>query len=312
MRPLVTAVVPSYNHARYVGATIESLLRQTRPPDELLVVDDGSQDGTIEVLRSFGDRIAWTTGPNRGVGATYNEGIARARGEILAFVESDDLVEPTYLEETLAHLERHPALAWISTARRIIDEQGRPTGRMEGKRSGDLEFTTESLLRWDLGFCATPVVRRDALLAVGPYDTSSYAADVDMSLRFSLHHRMGYLERPLYLYRRHAENASGSGLRNVELVLEALDRFSAAHPGWAREHDLLVRAARSKYQGMIAAMIFEHRLQARYPEAYDRLRDAVRGDPHALKHRRRYAVARVLGPRAYGSWRRFRERNRHR
>ena len=312
MSPRVTAVVPSYNHAPWVGATLESLLAQTRPPDELLVVDDGSQDGTIDVLRSFGDRITWTTGPNRGVGATYNQGVERATGEILAFVESDDLVEPTYLEETLVYLASNPELAWVTTGRRVIDEQGRPTGRMEGKRSDDAEFTTESLLRRDLGFCATPVVRRDALLAVGPYDTSSYAADVDMSLRFSLHHRMGYLDRPLYLYRRHARNASGSGLRNVELVLEALDRFAAAHPDWARDHDLLIRAARSRYQGMIAAMIFEHRLQARYGEAYDRLRDAVRGDPGTLRHRRRYAVARMLGPRAYGTWRRFRERNRQR
>lgn len=98
MVPLVSIVIPCYNAEQYVGEAIASALDQTYPNKEVIVIDDGSTDGSLEVIRSFGDRIRWETGPNRGGCAARNRGIELARGEIIQFLDADDLLYPAKLE----------------------------------------------------------------------------------------------------------------------------------------------------------------------------------------------------------------------
>src|SRR4051812_26283844 len=86
----VSIVIPTYNRAALVGRAIESALRAASPGDEILVVDDGSTDGTEAALASFRDRIRFITAPHRGAGATRNRGIAEAGGDLIAFLDSDD------------------------------------------------------------------------------------------------------------------------------------------------------------------------------------------------------------------------------
>jgi len=91
-KPLVSIIIPCYNAEAYVGEAIESALGQTYPNVAVIVIDDGSTDGSLEVIRGFGSRVRWGTGPNRGGGAARNQGLALARGELVQFLDADDLL----------------------------------------------------------------------------------------------------------------------------------------------------------------------------------------------------------------------------
>lgn len=303
----IAVVVPSYQHVRWVGEAVESALSQTRPPDDVVVVDDGSTDGTLEVLRGFGSRIRVLENARGGIGSTYNMGVAAVKSDLVAFLESDDAFEPTYLEETGAFLEGNRETHWVSTARLLIDASGAPTGEISRRRLHGAEFTFEGFLSSELGASSTPVVRRAALLEVGPYGTDSYAADTDMALRFSLTHRMGYLDRPLYRYRRHGKNASASLLESVRLNVPILERLlDPPHPALAGR-EAAVRRALAKMLGMQAALAMEAGAGAGREDVLPLLRRAAALHP-SPKHLRRLALVSLLGPRAYGAWRRVRAR----
>ena len=301
----IAVVVPCYQHVRWVGEAVESALSQTRPPDEVVVVDDGSTDGTLDVLAGFGSRIRVLHGGRGGIGETYNKGIAATTCELVAFLESDDALERTYLEETGDFLERKREISWVSTARLIVDADSAPTGEVSRRRYLDAgaEFTFEGFLSGELGASSTPVVRRAALLDTGLYSTESYAADTDMALRFSLKHRMGYLDRPLYRYRKHGANVSRSLLESVRLNVPILERLLAG-PGLGARREALVKRALAKMLGMQAALAMEEG-RAERAEVLPLLKRAASLHPSA-KHLRRLALVSAFGPRAYGAWRRAR------
>jgi glycosyltransferase involved in cell wall biosynthesis len=307
----LAVVLPSYQHARWVGEAVESALAQTRRPDEVVVVDDGSTDGSLDVLRGFGSRIRLLAGGHEGVGAAYNKGVAAVTTDLVAFLESDDALERTYLEEIEDFLEtergRGNTFDWVSTARLIIDADGAPTGEVSRRRYSGSEFTFEEFLRGELGASSTPVVRRAALADVGPWSLDTYAADTDMALRFSLVHRMGYLDRPLYRYRRHGANVSRSLRESVTLNVPVLERLLAPGAGVDGLRRRAVERALAKMLGMRAALTMEEDAGARREEVLALLARAARLHP-SPKHLRRLALATLLGPRAYGALRRARLR----
>ncbi|MGE0375463.1 MAG: glycosyltransferase family 2 protein [Planctomycetaceae bacterium] len=96
-QPLVSIVIPCYNARQYVGEAIESALTQTYPHREVIVIDDGSTDGSVDVLRAFGNQIRWETGPNRGACAARNRGIELSLGKFIQFLDADDLLLPDKL-----------------------------------------------------------------------------------------------------------------------------------------------------------------------------------------------------------------------
>ena len=93
----VSVIISSYNYDRFIGETIESVLAQTRPADEVIVVDDGSTDNSTDVIRSFGSPVTLITQKNQGVCKARNVGAGIAKGEILVFLDSDDLWRPEKL-----------------------------------------------------------------------------------------------------------------------------------------------------------------------------------------------------------------------
>ena len=102
----VSVVVPLFNRADLIGATLANLLRQSLPPHEIIVVDDGSTDGSADVVRSFGNRVLLLAQPNRGPGAARNAGILRASGDFIQFQDSDDLLSLNKIESQVRLLER--------------------------------------------------------------------------------------------------------------------------------------------------------------------------------------------------------------
>ena len=104
----ISVVIPVFNGERYIAAAIDSVLSQTRPADEVIVVDDGSSDSTAAVLLSYGGRITVISQPNRGGADATNQGVAAARGAVLSFLDADDLWTPCkLLPYAISKLRRH-------------------------------------------------------------------------------------------------------------------------------------------------------------------------------------------------------------
>ena len=301
----VTVIVCSCQHGEWVGAAIESALEQTRPADEVLVVDAFSTDATRDVLRGFGPRIRTLLLDRRPVGATYNAGVAAASGDVLAFLESDDAFEPAYLAETLAVLEARPDVDWVSTARLVVDAGGKPTGVVARKRDPAADFSFERFLAGEIGSASTPVVRAAALRAVGPFDEETWAADTDMALRFSLGHGMAYLDRPLYRYRRHGANTSVSHAATVRQVAGVVAKLRRDHAAEIGDRDPLARKTLAKLTGMAEAARMEEDPSVTRAEVLPGLREAVRLHPSSPKHLRRWLLVTLFGPKAVGLTRRL-------
>jgi hypothetical protein len=129
--PLVSIIINNYNYARYLPAAIESALRQTYPHVELLVVDDGSTDGSQEVIRGYGERLLPLFKPNGGQASAFNAGFARCHGDVVIFLDADDVLLPGAAQGVVAAFQANPALAKVHYRMAVIDAAGQPTGALK-------------------------------------------------------------------------------------------------------------------------------------------------------------------------------------
>jgi hypothetical protein len=125
---LVSVVIDNFNYADYLGEAIASALAQTWPHVEVIVVDDGSTDGSRDILASWGERIRPVLQANRGQAAAFNAGVAIARGDIICFLDSDDVWHPEKVARVVAAFERYPDAAWLRHKLRVVDVDKRPQG----------------------------------------------------------------------------------------------------------------------------------------------------------------------------------------
>jgi len=114
-QPLVTAIIPAYNSELFLRDSIGSAISQTWPAIEIIVINDGSEDGTAEVANSYGDRIIYIEQTNQGQGAARNAGLRRATGEFIAFLDADDYWEPDFIKECAEFLQEHPDAVAVLT-----------------------------------------------------------------------------------------------------------------------------------------------------------------------------------------------------
>ncbi len=218
-RYTVSVVIPTYNCATFLSKAIHSAYSQSRPALEVVVVNDGSTDGTLELLERLRSTLpanfVFDSQPNGGEAAARNRGVALARGQYIAFLDADDAWLPDKLERQMQLFERDPALALTFTAYHRIST----AGGSELICLPDWQPTTECALQHLVeGCCITPstvVVRRDALLEVGDFKSLPMGVDWEMWLRLTVAgHRMEYLPQPLTEYYWHGANMS-SDLRKV-------------------------------------------------------------------------------------------------
>jgi glycosyltransferase involved in cell wall biosynthesis len=207
---LVSVVIPAYNAERFVGEAIESVLAQTHPNVECIVVDDGSTDGTAAVARAFGTRVRMVEQANKGVSAARNAGVRAATGSLLAFLDADDRWSPDWLSRMLEALAGARADA-VSCACRLIDAGGAPIGTLRMHPTP----TVESLLTLQgsvapLG--SNMLIERAVLDALGAWDERLLMSQ-DWELLFRLvasERALAYLDEPLTDYRRHPGSLSTS------------------------------------------------------------------------------------------------------
>jgi glycosyltransferase involved in cell wall biosynthesis len=211
----VSAVLSNYNSGRFLSEAIESVLSQSYPEVELLVVDDGSTDDSLAVLDRYQDRISSVRQPNRGVAAARNRGIAESRGELVAFLDADDVWLPEKLALQVDLLERSPGVGMVCCELRLVDSSGRSLGTTESDLTGSV-LEELALLRGAgvPGAGSTALIRRDVLDRVGLFDEQlSTSADWDLCRRIACHSRIGIVREALVLYRQH----DGSMHRKVDV-----------------------------------------------------------------------------------------------
>ena len=224
-------VVPLYNHERYVVAALESVFRQSARPREVIVIDDGSSDGSFELVRkTFGDEeglVLWSK-PNGGAHHTINAGIHRATSSNIAILNSDDRYEPERLQRCVELLESHREADVVCTGVAFIDGEGERARhewyeerRGYYLRSGDLAL---SLVRGNfLMSTSNFVVRRAAFEKFGYFGKFRYAHDLAFLLRVLARGGEIHVDpRPLLQYRVHDSNTIRSGGHEVKVELAAV------------------------------------------------------------------------------------------
>ncbi|CUU05427.1 MAG: glycosyltransferase [Fimbriimonadales bacterium] len=209
--PAVSVLIPSYNHAHYLPLALQSVFEQTYTDYEIVVVDDGSTDGSVALLESYGERIRLFTQQNRGTYATLNRLIAESRGQYLAILNSDDLWLPQKLEKQVAMLEANPRMGLVHTYGYFIDDAGNrlpqnPLG-YPWPRTTCLN-PIEDLVRYNRIVPSSAMIRRECFEKLGGFREDLYGlGDWEMWLRIALHYEIGFIDEPLTLYRVHATNA---------------------------------------------------------------------------------------------------------
>ncbi len=221
MPPLISVVIPSYNHAAYIQEAVHSVLAQPVDELELLVVDDGSRDDTPAVLRSIDDpRMRLIVQANQGAHRALDRGLREARGRYLAILNSDDRYAPDRLPAALALFEQMPELALVGSYVEVIDGRGRPLGVKEGYANldpwpvptpeetfkADRDLRTALLLQNYWASTSNYVMPRQTYERYGPFRPLRYTHDWDFALRVQREQPAWLIPRALLHYRVHAGN----------------------------------------------------------------------------------------------------------
>ncbi len=202
-KPLVSIVTPSYNQAAYLKETILSVLGQTYPHIEYILVDGASQDGSVDIIRKYEGKLAhWVSEKDKGQTDAINKGFALARGEYLAWLNSDDTLLPQAVAEAVAFLQEHPGVGLVYGGANYIDEKGRVIGKFPAAQT--------DLPRLRRGYVHIPqqasFFRKSLWDQVGPLDDSFFfAMDYDLWTRLAAVSELKYLPRTWANFRLHAD-----------------------------------------------------------------------------------------------------------
>ncbi len=211
----ISIITPSLNQAPFLERTIASVLSQRGDFElEYLVVDGGSTDGSAEILRRHADRLTYRIEPDRGQADAVNKGLRAATGDVLGWVNSDDLLYPGALARVAAAFRARPELAWLHGRCEIVDEQDRPIRRWVSAYK-DLRcrrYSRRALLVENFVSQMTVFWRSSAMERVGLLDASMrYGFDYDLWLRLSALGDPLYLTDRIAAFRWYAASKSGSG-----------------------------------------------------------------------------------------------------
>lgn len=219
--PEISVVIPSYNHAAYISEAVQSVLAQTHRDLELIVIDDGSRDNSLEILRGFADpRLKVFPQENQGAHAAINRGLHLAAGEYLTVLNSDDAYHPQRLEKLLAAIKSEPDGALAGSHIEIVDDQGKTLGVKHGyhdcppwlledearsfRAGGDLHATL--LVENYYATTSNFLFPRRLFERVGDFRPLRYVHDWDFALRLAVQGKLLLLPEVLVRYRLHGKN----------------------------------------------------------------------------------------------------------
>jgi len=193
--PLVSIVTPSLNQGRFIEDTLRSVLSQDYPRIEYLVVDGGSTDGTIAILGRYDAKLRWISEPDDGQGAAINKGLRLTSGEIVGWLNSDDVYEPQAVSAAVAHLRQHPETALVYGDATLIDVESNDIGPCSHVEPVNLDRLVHE---GDYIVQPAAFFRRSAFAEVGGLDESlHWALDYDLWLKIARRFPIAYIPRKL-------------------------------------------------------------------------------------------------------------------
>ena len=230
-KPFVSIIIPCYNADRWVGEAIKSALGQTYARIEVIVVDDGSTDSSLKVIKKYDDRVRWTSGPNRGPSAARNLGLRLARGDWIQYLDADDLLHPQKINLSLKSYEAHPYVDFVWAPHEVIRDGYSPIS----STCRDLSFldvkiaVSENVLDAPYAPWAA-MFQREFLAGVGPWNESlTRWIDLEYHARIAVRARSYIrLSRPFYFYRQHDGERISNVNRDRSYIETALQSLNLA------------------------------------------------------------------------------------
>jgi glycosyltransferase involved in cell wall biosynthesis len=257
--PKISIITPSFNQGQFIERTIKSILDQKYPNLEYIVMDGGSTDGTIDILKRYEGLLQWISEKDKGQANAINKGIARSTGDIIAYLNSDDVYEAGALSRVADHFSTRPGTLWLTGKCRIIDEQDREIRRpITAYKNFLLRHYSYSLL-----LVTNPVSqpatfwRRDAVKEFGLFDENEHLVmDYDYWLRIGKKYPLAVLNVYLAAFRVYATSkTSRSFLTTFKREMELARRYSDSR--------LINGLHRLSYAGIAAAYLCLNSLAGR-------------------------------------------------
>ena len=245
--PTVTVVMPVYNTAKYVQAAVDSVLKQTFPFFELLIIDDAGTDGSIGICRQYTDpRIRIISQENRGLAGARNTGIRQARGEFIALLDSDDIWEPEKLIRHVEHLRRRPNVGVSYAASRMMDDDGRLLRITQKPKLVDVR-PQDVFMRNPVGNGSAPVIRKGVFEDIAIYNSKReefdyfdesfrQSEDIECWCRIALttSWRFEGIKGAYTRYRINENGLSANVIKQFESWSRVRDIVKKLNPGFAR------------------------------------------------------------------------------
>ena len=317
---MVTIAIPSYNHSAYVSEALRSLFNQTFRDFEIIIIDDGSDDGSPDVIRRTiqenpGLDLTFEVQKNMGLSATLNKALTMARGEFFAFLPSDDYYHPEKLARQVQVFQNHPSLAVCYTWQNIVDASSNPTTDRNILDWFDLNYVSSysffpHLLERNFLAAPSALARTGLLLDKGGFDESLiYLQDHDMWLRLLAGHEGLIIHERLLFYRWHGKNLTFAETpKTLAEKRYVLRKFvHTLTPGSRRvmENRERMRShlAASCVEGVEELLLeFDRNTSPSRPEAEQEIMGQADYDRESLKEHIRYAEARIYELRNQGAW----------
>lgn len=253
MKDKVSVVIPAYNAANTLARALESVLVQTLPPHEIIVVDDGSIDTTRQIIEPYLGRVLYVFQENAGASAARNKGSSLATGEFLAFLDSDDVWHPAKLELQVSALRQHPQVGMCWSDPKIIPESdaSKISDWIEGsclESKAAYEALFDDVFRSP--FLGTPnvLIRRNVFEKSNGFDTSFVTAeDLDLWMRVAYVHHAIHLPQVLcFVLRQQHSLSTRYSDQLFSDHLAAIEKFCRFYPDFANSRQALVKEARAK------------------------------------------------------------------
>lgn len=216
--PAISVVMPAYNAEKFIGEAIESILNQTFKDFELVILNDASTDGTLDVINLYARRDSRTkvitNHQNLYIAGNRNKGIGLSQGKYIVWQDADDIAYKTRLEELFTFMESHPEVGICGSYLDIFDETGNT--HIREYKIDDKELRS-SIFRYSPVAQPSAIIRKECFDKVGLYNLDMPPAeDLEMSFRIGEHYKFGNIPKPLIKYRTHTSSATFKRLKTIE------------------------------------------------------------------------------------------------
>lgn len=231
LMPKVSFVIPTYNHARYLPHALDSILNQSYANVEVFVIDDGSTDGTAELIKPYGSNVNYVYKENGGTPSALNHGLSLVTGKYVCWLSADDTLMGEKVAKQVWLMECDPGLGFSYTSFVVIDAQGTKQYDVKSPYYPDKQEMVTKLMEGCFINGSSVMMRCTALETVGHFDENlSQAHDYDLWYRFLRQYSCGFIDEPLLAYRWHGENMSINPDESCSLIVQ--ERAKRLFPEW--------------------------------------------------------------------------------